>query len=611
MKKMKRMAGFLLAVMMMVMMAAPAMAATGGDGTTYNGPATSDGRHDDPKKATITIKNPTKEATYTLYKVFDATATQGGEISYYYPVGETGKMTVEQFNAYCEGFFTVDAVGNITATAKAKDGVKLSADAKTWIEGHGLYIDNKTAAGSGQNTVVFENLSYGYYFVKSTVNDGAAITVTSTDPNAVIIDKNQGPGWTPDPTPTPTPDPDNPNHNIGKMIVVTDENGQDALVRVNSLNYNDKITFQISIDATNYDGENQIKKYYVIDRLYKGFTFDKIESIQIKDENGNNLITRSEVNQLLNTKTTSDGDYNKFVLGFDWADSKGEGENKTWTSRYPANTQIVIRYTATVNEGADIADANLNKAKFTYVYTDKDDDPKNPEDPQYPSSTEETTKTYVYSLAIKKVNETGAALSDAKFQIGKVDVSKLTPEEKAQLENKTLNLKTLSDDKIATIRLSQVSIADASSDTAPNVYKYDTNGSITEVITPKSGIIIIKGIEADDYIVKENEAPQGYTKLVAPEVVSAELQATYEAKIITYRNSAGEVVDTITEESEDKRIIDENLPNKVVPLVVKNTKGVLLPSTGGMGTTIFYIIGGILVIGAGVLLITKKRMSTK
>ena len=42
---------------------------------------------------------------------------------------------------------------------------------------------------------------------------------------------------------------------------------------------------------------------------------------------------------------------------------------------------------------------------------------------------------------------------------------------------------------------------------------------------------------------------------------------------------------------------------------IVNTKGVELPSTGGMGTTLFYIIGAVLVLGAGILLVTRRRMS--
>lgn len=45
-----------------------------------------------------------------------------------------------------------------------------------------------------------------------------------------------------------------------------------------------------------------------------------------------------------------------------------------------------------------------------------------------------------------------------------------------------------------------------------------------------------------------------------------------------------------------------------VSIIVENNSGTELPSTGGMGTTIFYVVGGILVAGAAILLVTKKRM---
>ena len=49
----------------------------------------------------------------------------------------------------------------------------------------------------------------------------------------------------------------------------------------------------------------------------------------------------------------------------------------------------------------------------------------------------------------------------------------------------------------------------------------------------------------------------------------------------------------------------------VLGATITNLSGALLPSTGGIGTTIFYVVGGILVIGAGILLVTKKRMSAR
>ena len=56
-------------------------------------------------------------------------------------------------------------------------------------------------------------------------------------------------------------------------------------------------------------------------------------------------------------------------------------------------------------------------------------------------------------------------------------------------------------------------------------------------------------------------------------------------------------------------VTNENENRLTVTATVTNKTGAVLPSTGGMGTTIFYVLGAVLVVGAGVLLVTKKRMS--
>lgn len=72
------------------------------------------------------------------------------------------------------------------------------------------------------------------------------------------------------------------------------------------------------------------------------------------------------------------------------------------------------------------------------------------------------------------------------------------------------------------------------------------------------------------------------------------------------QSGAGEV----SELTEIKLKVDKSdIKGNVV--TIKNNKGTNLPTTGGMGTTIFYVVGSILVLGAAILLITKKRMSAR
>ena len=103
----------------------------------------------------------------------------------------------------------------------------------------------------------------------------------------------------------------------------------------------------------------------------------------------------------------------------------------------------------------------------------------------------------------------------------------------------------------------------------------------TTFVSPASGNINIDGLAVGDYTLTETAAPEGYNLLDDP---------------ITVRiDKDGNVTTSITE-------------GIVTVITVVNESGVELPSTGGMGTTIFYVVGGTLVVAAAVLLITKKRM---
>lgn len=580
-KRMRKVAGMILAMVLMVISAMPAMAAVG------NAQAA------EPADATITIQNPTMDATYKLYKVFDATVSDDGKtIAYSIP-----KDQVEGFNG--EGYFAADSEGNITvkeAAHETTDKNRLTAGAIEWIKKHGTLVGGeRKATETEQNddkALVFKNLTYGYYYVTSSVKDNGAITVTSIKPNATIIDKNQGPGW--------TPDPDDPTNNNGKKIVVVGENGTETLVDTNSMSYGEQATFRISIDATNYNGENQIETYYIVDKLQNGFTLDGttdgISSVKVyernKDGNGAEQLGEELANLTDSLKNsfkidTLEADaegkiYQKFVLTIPWAK---KDTNDKWISNYGANTRIVVEYKATLNEKAVIAeDGNLNKATFSYKYTTDGDnfDPENPDPSQ--KSTEEITTTYTYALAIKKVKEFGgAALSDAHF--------------------------TITDSKGAALSLKEFQADEKGN----RVYYYTSlqeEAKATELVSPDNGIIIVRGVKEGSYTLTETKAPAGYNKLTASETITASLEkiTTYTKTIITYLDADKKV--TGTEVQGGETISNETLES-VVPVVIKNTAGVLLPSTGGMGTTLFYLVGGILVIGAAVLLITKKRMGSK
>lgn len=112
---------------------------------------------------------------------------------------------------------------------------------------------------------------------------------------------------------------------------------------------------------------------------------------------------------------------------------------------------------------------------------------------------------------------------------------------------------------------------------AEGYYYYDANGS-SEVVTDADGLIVIRGLDGDKtYTLTETETLEGYN--LAKDPITLELVA------------------------------DDNNYSPDEPTPVPNNQGTVLPSTGGIGTTIFHVAGAALVLGAGIILISKKRVN--
>ena len=114
-------------------------------------------------------------------------------------------------------------------------------------------------------------------------------------------------------------------------------------------------------------------------------------------------------------------------------------------------------------------------------------------------------------------------------------------------------------------------------DAAKKVEWVTEKTSATTVTTDANGAASFGGIAEGDYYLEETKAPAGYNQLTGPVEISINNLGTEASLSIT--------------------------------VSVSNQAGALLPSTGGMGTTVFYVLGFVLVMGAVVLLVTKKRMS--
>lgn len=162
---------------------------------------------------------------------------------------------------------------------------------------------------------------------------------------------------------------------------------------------------------------------------------------------------------------------------------------------------------------------------------------------------EAVTDTYTYKFKLDKKDEKGAALDGAEFELF------FAPETGNSENPLTFVLEN-------------------------GVYRYDPEGTVTRIKpTGTDATAKIIGLDNASYILKEVVVPKGYNK-AADTTVSGLSRVDAEETSIT----------TIT---------------------IKNLKGAELPSTGGMGTTIFYVVGAVLVIGAGVVLIARRRMNSE
>ena len=215
---------------------------------------------------------------------------------------------------------------------------------------------------------------------------------------------------------------------------------------------------------------------------------------------------------------------------------------------YNNGATVTITYTAVVTEKADI-DGKGNTNKVTVTWTTK-----NGTEPG-PGELKQEETIYTYAIALKKVKSTADATDGAYIYAGTNPGEDLT----------------------------------------------------NQITTPDSGVIVVKGVKSGTYEIKEVTAPAGYNKLTAPVTVEAVKTSQTSTHTTVYLDENGNTTNTQTEKTIEVKVDIANIA--ATALVVVNKAGTELPSTGGMGTTIFYVLGAVLVVGAGVLLVTQKRMS--
>ena len=317
--------------------------------------------------------------------------------------------------------------------------------------------------------------------------------------------------------------------------------------------------FQFQLTATLPDSTNRAYDYYdkysVIfhDTLSEGITYDKddeLDSVVIKSNGNTYNITDSSKYTIDTTNLESQ---NSFVVNIDvkaCAKDAGFDLNNGAT--------ITVTYTAHLNDKAYVNTAggstsNINKVYLTYS--------NNPKDESSIGKTPESTPVYVYTYQLNNTKhqdtEKGPALEGACFRLYSDEAC--TDQSEVQLYQK---------------------------DGFYYPIKDVLGKEAVEMKSAANGTFNVKGLDAGTYYLKEITPPDGYS---ACKVIPVTIKADHS------RN-------------DQVNLEGSNLTNDIVNI---KAGGITLPSTGGIGTTIFYVVGGGLMVAAIVLLVTKKRMENK
>lgn len=322
MKKMKKIFALLIAMVMVLGMSTMAFAATTG--------------------GSITLKNTVTKETYQVYKVFDASTGADGAVSYTVPQDADGNDIYTAADL-ATLFDTVNNGGKTYVTPKSTAS---DEDITTWASTHHETAVTTTANGNTGSDVTISNLGFGYYYIKSSLNNGSVIMVTSVSPDAVVYEKNSEPGW-----------------GDGGKTVENDDNSHTYTV-------GETISYKLSYEnAANYGNGEKVTQYTITDTMPTGINLNTNSiAIKVTEADGTEHTIASADATSWNATATG------FTIVIPWIDADA-GEKEDAVSEdyflYNAPATITVEYTAVMTSDAGVAEGDTNEAMI-YPNTETD-----------------------------------------------------------------------------------------------------------------------------------------------------------------------------------------------------------------------------------------------
>ena len=426
---------------------------------------------------------------------------------------------------------------------------------------------DKTASDvNGEGTVTLDNIAHGYWLIADTTTDipeGATANRTSTlvildTTNATVTAKNNEMTITKNIT---NPDPTNvSDHNIGDTVNYTIV----ATIDPNMAQY-DPATYEYIITDTLSEGvvydldptDTDLEPFNVENNEEK---VKAMMGLTIEDDDGN------DISEYFTVDLLSDND---LTNGFTFTITGNTSGDHIW-AKSGKTGNVIVNYNAIVNKFAVVGGVgNPNEVDLEFS--------NNPNTDSTGETPKDIVTSFTYQLNVTKVDGEDAEtkLKDARFALYRL----VNGTEKEYVLIDANNKVSGWQKTLPTVTLDEKTV----------------NGNI---VTNDDGKMSVSGLDAGTYFLTECVAPDGYNLL------DKDVKITIDAKYST----DGKIT-ALTVTVDDVKTSNGDMASGELEVIVENFSGVELPSTGGIGTTIFYTLGGLLAVGAAVFLVTKKRMS--
>lgn len=545
---MKKLLGLLLAAVMVLAMGVPTFAASG----SY----------------TLTISGASDGHTYEAYQIFAGDLSENEQTlsNVKWGDGVNGeallaalKGTEEEPTAYQTCMTAADVAKVLESYENNSSEMKAFAD----IAGQHL---TKTTSGTASaynedsKSYTISGLAAGYYLVKDK-DDSVPGTDAYTDFILKVVQNT-----------TVTPKSDVPT--VEKKVQEDDKYNQDGgygngYNDVADWNIGDAVPFKlIGTLPTNF-ADYDIYQYIFHDTLSDGLDLNEgsIKVYYASDKAGTDKTEIPLGKYEVEAPGTEGTDQCSFEVAF---------ADLTSVEGVTANKYIIVEYTATLNKDAEIGlPGNPNR-----VYLEFSNNPNSGGEGDTGKTPEDKVIVFTYELDATKVDgeHTDTKLKDAEFKLYDENGKYVIVD---------------ADGKVT---------GWADNEAGGSTLKSDENG-----------LFKVIGLDDGTYWLKETKAPDGYNLITDP--IKIEIKATTvndqdwtamegpadALKVLEIKVTVGSTTTSGNGDTE----------SGIVETDIKNNKGAELPETGGMGTTIFYVLGAILVLGAGGLLIARRRTDSE